>query len=71
MDLDQKNHERIRTIIGSIMVPLAIFGLNILSDLKTSVQELNIKMAVVITRQDSQDSRYDKLENRISKIEGK
>jgi hypothetical protein len=58
------DHEQIRTVVESLMIPIALLALNILADLKKSVQELNIKMAVVISRLDTHESRIVKLEDK-------
>ena len=57
-------HETIKLIIESVMVPISIYGLNILSGLKKSVEELNIKVAVTISRLDTHEQRIGKLEDK-------
>ncbi len=58
------DHELIRTMVESIMIPIALYGLGILSGLKKSVEELNIKVAVTISRLDTHEHRIGKLEDK-------
>ena len=48
--------------LEAVLIPTAWFAIGILSGLKKSIEELNIKVAVVINRVDSHESRIGKLE---------
>jgi len=58
------NTDEIRLVIEALLIPMAGLCVHILSDLKKSVQELNIKVAVVIARLDGHESRIGKLEEK-------
>lgn len=59
------NHrEFIYWAFQSMVLAVGAFGVSILSDMNKSIQELNIKVAVVIQKVEINEKRIDTLENR-------
>lgn len=59
--MDQESY---RLIVEAILVPIAIQAVSVLSSLKKSVEELNVKIAVIVNRVDSHEHRIGKLEEK-------
>ena len=47
----------------------AIYGMRIMGDMRDSIEQLNIQMAVIISRHDQQEREIERLENRLTIIE--
>ena len=46
-----------------------LYGMRILSDMRDSIEQLNIQMAVIIERHDHQEKEIERLEHRLTLIE--
>ena len=56
--------EWIRVAIEGLLIPTAWFAISVLSDLKKSIEQLNVKVAVIIERVDTHETRIVKLEEK-------
>lgn len=64
-----KAQEWISWALQALLLAVYTWGVSELKGLSTSVQELNVKMAVVVERDSSRSIQIDKLENRVEKLE--
>ena len=55
----------LKALLGAICVQ----GVNILSQMKKSIDDLNSKVAIIIEKTDWHSKELDKLENRVTKLE--
>lgn len=51
-------------IFYGLMGGVASYGVYVLAKIQASIEELNVKVAVVISRSDSHEKRLDKLEEK-------
>lgn len=55
----------------AMIIAIGTWGVTELSSLSKSVQELNVKMAVVVERDNSRGEQVKRLEDRVEKLEKK
>lgn len=63
-------NEMIQYAFYALMSGVATYGVAVLSSMRTSIDTLNVKIAIVIERSDQHDKRLDKHDNRLEKLEG-
>jgi hypothetical protein len=56
--------EHLLSVIGALLIAMGGYIARCLSQLTISVQELNIRIAVVVSRMDDHDKRITHLENK-------
>lgn len=62
-------NEMIQYGFYGLMSFVATWGVAVLSNMKTSIDTLNIKLAIVIERSDHHDKMLDRHDTRLSKLE--
>ncbi len=62
---------KLRTIVEVLIVPIVAFGVYLLRDMNTNLQDLNTKVAVILAKEPDTIKRLDGLEARLINIESK
>lgn len=61
--------ETIQYVFYGLISFIAAWGVAVLAGMKSSIETLNVKIAIVIERSDQHDKILDKHDSRLSKLE--
>lgn len=60
---------KVRTVVEVLIVPIIAFGVWLLRDMNSNLQDLNTKVAVILAKEPDTVKRLDGLENRLINLE--
>lgn len=60
---------KVRTLVEVLIVPIVAFGVYLLRDMNSNLQDLNTKVAVILAKEPDTIKRLDSLEVRLINLE--